>query len=172
MIPGVAGIKFHGASITGDGFIQPACILEDFAKIVMGIGIVGLDRQCLAATHFGVIQLPRFLLGDSQIIVCLGISGADLQRPAEAFGRLGKMPAFDQRCSQAGLRVESDLRNEKINYKIREHSLLKRPYLVVVGDKEKEAGLVAVRARGNQDLGQITPESLIERLLQETRSRG
>lgn len=52
-----------------------------------------------------------------------------------------------------GLRVESDLRNEKITYKIREHSLQKVPYILVVGDKEKAAGTVAVRARGNQDLG-------------------
>jgi len=73
---------------------------------------------------------------------------------------------------EAGLRVECDLRGEKINYKIREHSLLKRPYLVVVGDKEKEAGLVALRARGNQDLGQMSPQALIERLLHEKRSRG
>jgi threonyl-tRNA synthetase len=72
----------------------------------------------------------------------------------------------------AGLRAELDLRGEKINYKIREHSLLKRPYFVVVGDKEKAAGLVAVRARGNQDLGQMSPEAFIERLLREKQSRG
>jgi threonyl-tRNA synthetase len=77
-----------------------------------------------------------------------------------------------QKLRAAGFRVECDLRSEKINYKIREHSLLKRPYQVVIGDKEKEAGLVAVRARGNQDLGQMTPEALIERLLQEKSSRG
>jgi len=71
----------------------------------------------------------------------------------------------------AGLRVECDLRGEKINYKIREHSLLKRPYLVVVGDKEKAAGLVALRARGNQDLGQMPTDALIERLLQERGSK-
>jgi threonyl-tRNA synthetase len=52
-----------------------------------------------------------------------------------------------------GLRVASDLRNEKINYKIREHSMQKVPYILVVGDKEKANGAVAVRARGNQDLG-------------------
>lgn len=52
-----------------------------------------------------------------------------------------------------GLRVTSDLRNEKITYKIREHSLQKVPYILVVGDKEKANGTVAVRARGNQDLG-------------------
>ena len=72
---------------------------------------------------------------------------------------------------EAGLRVASDLRGEKINYKIREHSLLKRPYLVVVGDKEKAAGLVAVRARGNHDLGQMSPQALIERLLHEKCTR-
>jgi threonyl-tRNA synthetase len=52
-----------------------------------------------------------------------------------------------------GLRAEIDLRNEKINYKIREHSMQKVPFLLVVGDKEKANGAVAVRARGNQDLG-------------------
>ncbi|RLJ64713.1 threonine--tRNA ligase [Sulfurisoma sediminicola] len=72
----------------------------------------------------------------------------------------------------AGLRVELDLRGEKINYKIREHSLLKRPCFVVIGDKEKAAGMVAVRARGNQDLGQMSPEALIERLLTEKASKG
>jgi threonyl-tRNA synthetase len=52
-----------------------------------------------------------------------------------------------------GVRASLDLRNEKINYKIREHSMQKVPYILVVGDKEKANGSVAVRARGNQDLG-------------------
>jgi threonyl-tRNA synthetase len=52
-----------------------------------------------------------------------------------------------------GLRAEADLRNEKITYKIREHSLQKVPYILVVGDKEKAIGAVSVRARGNLDLG-------------------
>ncbi len=52
-----------------------------------------------------------------------------------------------------GVRAQADLRNEKITYKIREHSLQKVPYILVVGDKEKASGAVAVRARGNQDLG-------------------
>ena len=55
-----------------------------------------------------------------------------------------------------GLRVVADLRNEKINRKIREHSLQKVPYILVVGEKEKANGTVAVRARGNQDLGVMT----------------
>ena len=58
-----------------------------------------------------------------------------------------------------GLRVALDLRNEKITYKIREHSMQKVPYLLVVGDKERAAGAVAVRARGNQDLGVMALEA-------------
>jgi threonyl-tRNA synthetase len=54
-----------------------------------------------------------------------------------------------------GLRVESDLRNEKIGYKIREHTLQRVPYLLVVGDREKEQGTVAVRTRGGEDLGSM-----------------
>jgi threonyl-tRNA synthetase len=71
----------------------------------------------------------------------------------------------------AGLRAESDLRNEKITYKIREHSLNKLPYQIVVGDKEMAANLVAVRTRGGQDLGQMPLETLIERLLGEVAAR-
>ena len=72
---------------------------------------------------------------------------------------------------EAGLRAESDLRNEKITYKIREHSLNKLPYQIVVGDKEMAANLVAVRTRGGQDLGQMPLEALIERLLREVAAR-
>jgi threonyl-tRNA synthetase len=71
----------------------------------------------------------------------------------------------------AGLRAESDLRNEKITYKIREHSLNKLPYQIVVGDKEMAENLVAVRTRGGQDLGQMPLEKLIERLLSEVAAR-
>jgi threonyl-tRNA synthetase len=63
-----------------------------------------------------------------------------------------------------GLRVDLDLRNEKITYKIREHSMQKLPYILVVGDKEKEAGAVAVRARGNQDLGVMSLEAFCEKI--------
>jgi threonyl-tRNA synthetase len=63
-----------------------------------------------------------------------------------------------------GLRVETDLRNEKITYKIREHSLQKPPYLLVVGDKEKAAGAVAVRARGNKDLGVMSLDEFCARI--------
>ena len=63
-----------------------------------------------------------------------------------------------------GVRAVADLRNEKITYKIREHSLQKPPYILVVGDKEKAAGAVAVRARGNQDLGVMPLEAFSQRI--------
>ena len=60
-----------------------------------------------------------------------------------------------QALVRQGFRVEADLRNEKIGYKIREHTLQKIPYLLVVGDREKELGLVSVRARSGEDLGSM-----------------
>jgi threonyl-tRNA synthetase len=69
-----------------------------------------------------------------------------------------------EKLRAAGFRVQSDLRNEKITYKIREHSLQKLPYQLIVGDKEMAAGLVAVRNRQGEDLGQMSVEALIERL--------
>jgi len=63
-----------------------------------------------------------------------------------------------------GLRVNLDLRNEKITYKIREHSMQKLPYLVVVGDKEMAAGTVAVRARGGQDLGVMSLDAFVQKI--------
>ncbi|MDT3708384.1 MAG: threonine--tRNA ligase [Thiobacillus sp.] len=76
-----------------------------------------------------------------------------------------------QTLRQAGVRALSDLSNNKITYKIREHSLQKLPYLVVVGDKEMETGAVSVRARGNQDLGQLGLDELMARLKAETLAR-
>jgi len=72
----------------------------------------------------------------------------------------------------AGFRVETDLRSEKISYKIREHSLQKLPYQLVVGEKEKAAGVVAVRARGGQDLGQMPLDQLLDRWRHEVETRG
>ncbi len=72
---------------------------------------------------------------------------------------------------KAGFRVQADLRNEKITYKIREHSVQKLPYILVVGDKERDANTVAVRARGNVDLGVMSLDALVERLQQEIASK-
>lgn len=65
-----------------------------------------------------------------------------------------------------GVRVQLDLRNEKITYKIREHSLQKAPFILVVGDKEKANSAVAVRARGNQDLGVMPLEAFVQKIEQ------
>jgi threonyl-tRNA synthetase len=70
-----------------------------------------------------------------------------------------------------GLRVETDLRNEKITYKIREHALQKLPYILVVGDKEKAAGAVAVRARGNKDLGVMSLENFSQLVATDVSSK-
>ena len=70
-----------------------------------------------------------------------------------------------------GVRVLTDLRNEKITYKIREHSLQKVPYILVVGDKEKASGAVAVRARGNQDLGVMPLELFSQKLASDIASK-
>jgi threonyl-tRNA synthetase len=70
-----------------------------------------------------------------------------------------------------GFRAASDLRNEKITYKIREHSLQKLPYQLVVGDKEVESNVVSVRARGGEDLGQMTVDALIAKLNDQVEAR-
>ena len=67
-----------------------------------------------------------------------------------------------QALKKQGLRAQGDLRGDKIGYKIREHSLQKIPYLLVVGEKERQAGQVAVRARGGKDLGVMTLETFLE----------
>jgi threonyl-tRNA synthetase len=68
-----------------------------------------------------------------------------------------------------GFRVQADLRNEKVGYKIREHTMQRVPYLLVVGDREKESGTVSVRTRSGEDLGSMPLASFIERLEAETR---
>jgi len=75
------------------------------------------------------------------------------------------------RLKAAGFRVRADLRNEKITYKIREHSLQKLPVQLIVGDKELEAKTVAVRTRSGEDLGAMSLESLIARLGDEVTAR-
>ncbi|MGY0195525.1 threonine--tRNA ligase [Leptothrix sp. BB-4] len=118
---------------------------EDGARhrpIMLHRAIVGsLERfiGILIEQHAGA--LPTWLSPVQVSVMNITDGQADYAR--EVAGALQKQ----------GLRVTLDLRNEKITYKIREHSLQKVPYLIVVGDKEREAGTVAVRARGNQDLG-------------------
>ena len=76
-----------------------------------------------------------------------------------------------ERLKEAGLRASSDLRNEKITYKIREHSLQKLPYQVILGDKEMQAQQVAVRTRAGEDLGAMPLDSFVSRLKREIAER-
>ncbi len=73
---------------------------------------------------------------------------------------------------KSGFRVDLDLRNEKIGFKIREHTLRKVPYLLVIGDREVENASVAVRSRGGEDLGSMSVEALAQRLAEESSQRG
>ncbi len=86
-------------------------------------------------------------------------------------GQIEYAQKLEQNLKKQGFRVHTDLRNEKITYKIREHSMQKIPYIVIVGDKERDANTVAVRARGNVDLGVMSIDSLVERLHQEVASK-
>ena len=75
------------------------------------------------------------------------------------------------KISAAGVRVETDLRNEKIGYKIREAQMQKTPYMLVIGDREAESGAVAVRTRSGEDLGAMPLDAFIERITGEIKSR-
>ena len=103
--------------------------------------------------------LPLWLA--SVQISVLNISDAQGEYVQEVTAKLRK----------AGFRVQADLRNEKITYKIREHSVQKLPYILVVGDKERDTNTVAVRARGNVDLGVMSLDALMERLNNEIASK-
>ena len=94
-----------------------------------------------------------------QQVVVLNISGGQAEYTAAVAAEL----------RAAGFRAEADLRNEKITYKIREHSIQKLPYQLIVGEQEKAASKVAVRTRSGEDLGQMTLPEFIQRLRQEAR---
>ena len=76
-----------------------------------------------------------------------------------------------ENLKKQGFRVHADLRNEKINYKIRGFSLQKVPYILVVGDKERDSQAVAVRARGGLNLGEMPFEQFVARLTQDIQAK-
>jgi threonyl-tRNA synthetase len=84
----------------------------------------------------------------------------------------GHVAGVAETLKKAGFRVEADLRNEKISYKIREHSLQKLPFQLVVGDKEVAAQLVAVRSRKGEDLGQMTLDAFLSLLKSDIAKKG
>ena len=130
---------------------------EDGARhrpIMLHRAIVGsLERfiGILIEEHAGALPV---WLAPVQVVICnITDAQADYVREVELALR------------SKGLRVQSDLRSDKITYKIREHALQKLPYTLVVGDKEKASSAVAVRARGNQDLGVMSVDAFIARIL-------
>jgi threonyl-tRNA synthetase len=128
--------------------------------VMLHRAIVGsLERfiAILIENHAGAMPL---WLAPVQIMV-LNISDAQAEYVENVAKTLRKQ----------GFRVETDLRNEKITYKIRQHSLQKPPYILVVGDKERDANTVAVRARGNVDLGVMPIDVLVERLRDEVQAK-
>ncbi len=140
---------------------------EDGARhtpIVLHRAIVGsLERfiGILIEQHAGA--LPTWL-APVQVAV-LNITGAQDEYCREIAAKLQKA------LPHQSLRVVTDLRNEKITYKIREHSLQKLPYILVAGEKEKAAGAVAVRARGNRDLGVMSLEAFVALIAEDIASK-
>ena len=84
----------------------------------------------------------------------------------------GYVSDFVKTLQKAGLRVESDLRNEKIGFKIREHTLARVPYILVAGDREIENNCIAVRTRSGEDLGTMTADELIAKMSEEIQQYG
>ncbi|MGC9456937.1 MAG: threonine--tRNA ligase [Halothiobacillaceae bacterium] len=105
-------------------------------------------------------QFPLWLAPDQAVV--MGIT----DRHAEYVSRVV------DRLRASGLRVKADLRNEKVGFKIREHTLQRVPYLLVAGDREQEQDCLAVRTRSGEDLGAIEVQALIERLREEVESAG
>ena len=132
--------------------------------VILHRAIVGsLERfiGILIEQHAGA--LPTWLAPEQ--VSVLNITDAQADYCREIASKLQKaLPNQD-------LRVGLDLRNEKITYKIREHSLQKLPYILVAGDKEKAAGTVAVRARGNKDLGVMSIDAFIELIAADITSK-
>ena len=79
---------------------------------------------------------------------------------------------LEKSLKEKGFRAKSDLRNEKIGFKIREHTIQRIPYLLVVGDREVENNLMAVRTRDGEDMGTMTMEAFVEMLTGDIASRG
>ncbi|MDZ5460701.1 threonine--tRNA ligase [Azohydromonas lata] len=133
---------------------------ERRTPVMLHRAIVGsLERfiGILIEQHAGA--LPAWL-APTQVVVA-SITDAQADYAKEVVKALQKQ----------GVRAQADLRNEKITYKIREHSLQKVPFILVVGDKEKANGTVAVRARGNQDLGVMSSTDFSQKIAEAIASK-
>jgi threonyl-tRNA synthetase len=138
-------------------------VAEDNARhhpVMLHRAIVGsLERfiGILIENHAGAF--PAWLAPVQAVVLSITEAQADYVRDVA------------QALKKQGFRVQTDLRNEKIAYKIREHSMQKVPYLLVVGDKERQAGQVAVRARGGVDLGPMALDAFSRHLAEDVSNR-
>ncbi|TXL67016.1 threonine--tRNA ligase [Zeimonas arvi] len=155
---GTMQVDFNTAERLGAEYVA-----EDNSRrhpVMLHRAIVGsLERfiGILIENHAGA--MPMWLAPVQAVVMNITDAQADYAR------------SVAETLKKQGFRVETDLRNEKINYKIRENSLQKVPYLLVVGDKERQAGKVAVRARGGIDLGALGVDAFVERLSEDISTR-
>jgi threonyl-tRNA synthetase len=144
------------------GLLGAEYVGEDNARhvpVMLHRAIVGSMERFLGILieHYGG-EFPLWLAPEQAVVLSVSEH------------QTGYAESVAARLREAGFRVKTDLRDERISYKIREHSLQKLPYQLVVGDKEKQAGSVAVRTRGGEDLGAMALEAFIERLGNEARA--
>jgi len=155
---GTMQVDFSMPGLLGAEFVEESG--ERQVPVMLHRAIVGSMERfigILIEQHAGA--LPAWLAPKQVVVMNITDSQADYAR--EIAAQLKKL----------GYRVHTDLRNEKITYKIREHSVQKLPYILVIGDKERDANTVAVRARGNVDLGVMSIDALVERLKHEVDSK-
>jgi threonyl-tRNA synthetase len=137
--------RFAISYISDSGERRPPVMLHRalFGSLERFIGI-------LLEHHGGA--LPLWLAPQQAVVLNISEAQADYARD------------ISERLRQHGLRASADLRNEKIGYKIREHSLQKVPYLLVIGDQEKAGGYISLRTRNGEDLGRLSLEQALARM--------
>jgi len=144
--------RFDASYIAEDGSRQRPVMLHvaNFGSLERFTGILIEEHAGALPTWLSPVQVVVLNITDAQAGYCREIV---------------------KTLQNQGLRVETDLRNEKITYKIRGHALQKPPFILVVGDKEKAAGAVAVRARGNKDLGVMPLEDFSKLIAADVSSK-
>jgi threonyl-tRNA synthetase len=151
------------ADFSMPGRLDASYVAEDNSRktpVMLHRAVLGsLERFIGILVEHYAGAMPTWL-APTQVVV-MNISEGQLEYTAQVANRLKNI----------GFRAESDLRNEKITYKIREHSLQKVPYQVIIGDKERQSETVAVRSRGGEDLGQMSLEALVARLESDVAAR-
>jgi len=144
--------------------LRASYVAEDGSKhvpVMLHRAILGsLERFIGILIEHYAGSLPLWLAPEQAMVLNITDKHADYARKVE------------ETLKQQGLRVKSDLRNEKIGFKIREHTIQHVPYLLVVGDREAESDTVAVRTRSGKDLGSLSLQALSEGLTAEIASRG